>query len=333
MPLDEEIRPAGNRADSGSEELKATLTPDADLSGDDPATAVYEAGRIKRSRATRAEMQARYDAVFEIIQENQPTGIRFTYYRATTRGLVAKNDSGYAKIQRAVLRMRRTGRIPWSWIVDTNRWMRKPESWGSVEEALADTAQTYRRALWRDSSTAVEVWCESESVAGVLYPVTSKWDVPLYPIKGQTSDSFAYGAAQTYRNDPRSLVIYYIGDHDPHGYEIETNLHSKLVEHSGRDDIEFVRLACDSDDVQRLGLTGTTPKKDTYRDALTGQLVPWTGPAVEIEAIDPPDLRQWLDDWISEYIDPHALEVTKLAEESERQGLLAMARQWSGWSE
>lgn len=244
---------------------------------------VNGAGRIKRQRATAAEMQVRYDAVMEIAREHHPTGIRFIYYTATARGIVTKNDSGYNKIQRAVLDLRRSGQMPWGWIVDTNRWMRKPTSYESPGDALDDLASSYRRALWQDSTVAVEVWCESESVAGVLHPVTSKWDVPLYPIKGQTSDSFAYGAARLYKNDPRSVVIYYVGDHDPHGYEIETNLHAKLVEHSGRDDIEFTRLACDAVDVEELGLTGTTPKKNNCKDALTGRRVPWTGPAVEID--------------------------------------------------
>lgn len=285
----------------------------------------YGAGHIRRARADKAEMEARYNAVYEIAREHQPTGIRFIYYTATTRGVVSKNDSGYNKIQRAVLHLRRTGRMPWHWIVDSNRWMRKPTSYESQEAALADLASSYRRMLWQDSAVAVEVWCESESVAGVLYPVTSKWDVPLYPIKGQTSDSFAYGAAQNYKDDPRRLVIYYLGDHDPHGYEIETNLHAKLREHSGRVDIDFTRLACDRDDIDRLGLTGTTPKKSNYVDALTGQRVQWTGPAVEIEAIDPPLLRSWLDSWIAEHIDPEAYRLHQIAEESERQGLAALA--------
>jgi hypothetical protein len=266
-------------------------------------------------------MEARYDAVYEIVRENQPTGIRFTYYRATTRGIVPKNDSGYNKVQRAILDMRRAGQIPWSWIVDTNRWMRKPTTYDDLEDALDDLTASYRKALWRDSDVVVEVWCESESVAGVLYPVTSKWDVPLYPIKGQTSDSFAYGAAQTYKHDPRELVIYYVGDHDPHGYEIETNLHAKLKLHSGRDDIDFTRLACDAGDVLRLGLSGTRPKKDSYVNALTGDRVPWIGEAVEIEAIDPPALRHWLDDWIGQHVDPEALRLHKVYEEAERDGL------------
>ncbi|MQA12956.1 MAG: hypothetical protein GEV09_01975 [Pseudonocardiaceae bacterium] len=285
----------------------------------------YEGGHVKRQRATKAEMQHRYDALYEIVRENKPTGIRFCYYRATTRGVVAKTDSGYNMVQRAILDMRRSGRIPWHWVVDSSRWMRKPDTWGSVEELLADAGASYRRALWRDSESVVEVWCESESVAGVLYPTTAKWDVPLHPLKGQTSDSFAWGAAVQYRDDPRPLTIFYLGDHDPAGYEIETNLHAKLVEFSGRVDIEFLRLAVDFGDVQQLGLTGTTPKKPSYRDKVTGGLVPWHGPAVEVEAVDPPMLRRWLDACISDKVDHEALRLLRVAEESEREILLRMA--------
>ena len=286
---------------------------------------VYAAGRVRRHRATRDELAVRHEAIFEIVRANQPTGIRFSYYTATAHGLVSKTDSGYGMVQRAILAMRRDGSLPWSWIVDTNRWMRKPESWNSIEEALTETANLYRRALWTTAATAVEVWCESESVAGVIYPITSEWDVPLYPIKGQTSDTFAYGAAQQYRMDERELVILYVGDHDPHGYEIETNLRRKLVEHSGREDILWHRLACTPEDVQVLGLPGTTPKKAVWKNAFTGEHVPWTGPAVEVEAIQPPMLRERLNRAIGLFVDAHALEVAKVAEASEREVIRAIA--------
>ena len=270
-------------------------------------------------------MTDRYQAIYAIVAANQPTGARFTYYTATSHGIVPKTVDGYRKVQRAILKMRREGVIAWSWIVDSNRWMRKPSTYGSVEEALRSTAEFYRRALRRDAETVVEVWCESESVAGVLYPITAEWDVPLYPIKGQTSDSFAWGAAQQYRDDDRDLLILYVGDHDPAGYEIETNLRRKLTEFAERE-IAWRRLACTADDVDDLGLSGTAPKKASYRDALTGELVRWSGPAVEIEAIDPPLLRRRLDQEIESYVDKHELGVIRLAEESEREVLRAMAR-------
>lgn len=294
------------------------------------AADAYPAGRTKptrapRTRATRAEMEHRREVIHDIVRENQPTSIRFTYYTATTLGLVTKDDSGAEKVQRAVLAMRRSERMPWEWIVDTNRWMRKPDSYDSVEEALAELGESYRKDMWRRAGTAVEVWCESESVAGVLFPVTAEWDVPLYPIKGQTSDTFAHSTAQEYRRDRRALQIIYVGDHDPHGYEIETNLHHKLVKYSGRSDVSFHRLACNAEHVADLGLSGGPAKKTTYVDAATRAKVAWFGPAVEVEAIPPGTLRGWLSDAIEAFVDPEALRLHRIAEESERAGLLALA--------
>jgi len=334
-PPDSEGRPSGKgTADNNSlittntPIVAATNTPITELNStslSDPQTQPYEAGHIRRSRATQAEMEARFDAIYRIVEKSQPTGIRFTYYRAVVEGIVPKTDSGYVKVKRAILQMRRDGILPWSWITDNSRWMRKPRSWDSVEDALADAASSYRKALWRDNHTAVEVWCESESVAGVLVPTTSEWDVPLYPLKGQTSDSFAYSAAMHYRDDPRNLVVIYVGDHDPAGYEIETNLQAKLVEHSGRADIEFCRLACDASDVERFDLQGTKPKKNSYINAMTGERVPWTGPAVEVEALDPTVLRRWLGEWISQQIDPEVFRIHQIAEQSERVVLMEIA--------
>jgi hypothetical protein len=317
-----ESAPLQGSAVSGDE---AFAPPQSSTAGTSVAVPAYDAGPIRRRRASHSQMAERYSALYDIVREHQPTGIRFVYYTATVRGIVPKTDSGYVKVQRAILQMRRDGVLDWSWVVDTNRWMRKPETWNSVEEALTEAANLYRRALWAEADTAVEVWCESDSVAGVLYPVTSQWDVPLYPIKGQTSDSFAWGAAQQYALDDRGLLILYIGDHDPAGYEIETNLHAKIIEHSGRNDIEWSRLACTEADVVRLALSGTPAKKSSWRDAMTGARHAWRGAAVEIEAIAPTILRQWLSDAIEAEVDHHALAILRVAEESERDILLTLA--------
>ena len=49
------------------------------------------------------------------------------------------------------------------------RWMRKPRSFDGVEDAINDTARLYRKALWTDAETYVEVWCEKDALAGTIY--------------------------------------------------------------------------------------------------------------------------------------------------------------------
>lgn len=292
-----------------------------------PAPA-YEAGRIKRHRATKQEMADRHDAIYEITRVSQPTGIRFVYYRSVVTGLVPKNDNGYTKVQRALVAMREAERIPYSWIVDSTRWMRKPNSWDTVEEMVEEMSAGYRRNLWADTNTVVEIWVESESVAGVLYPVTSRWDVPLYPCKGQSSITFAYEAAQQYKHDPRPVSIYYVGDYDPAGLEIEANLGMKLRKHSGRDDITLHRLACTAEQVQLFDLPGTAPKKTSYRDPVSGLHIPWSWQAVEVEALDPTYLRDLVENAITSHIDPRTLALHRMVEGQERAGLIALAGGW-----
>jgi len=287
----------------------------------DPA--VYDAGLTKKIRSTREQMQTRYDALIQIVSEAAPTGVRFTYYRAVSKGIVPKTNNGYVMVQRALMHLRETGAIPWSSIVDSSRWMRKGDSWGSLAEMLADAASSYRRDLWRTADTRVELWCESESVAGVIGSETFRWDVPLFPIKGQTSASFAHSAAMEYRADHRPVVIYYVGDHDPAGLEIEANLAAKLRKHSGRDDVQVQRLACTPEQIITMSLIGTTPKKKTWSHPELGS-VPFTGLAVEVEAIDAPVLRELVSDAIVSHIDPEQYRLLRIAETSERDVLTRM---------
>ena len=84
-------------------------------------TAVYEAGHLKRRRSTKAEMEARYEALIRIVADAAPTGVRFCYYRAVSQRIVPKTDNGYAMVQRALMHLRDTGIIPWEYITDSSR--------------------------------------------------------------------------------------------------------------------------------------------------------------------------------------------------------------------
>jgi hypothetical protein len=290
-------------------------------------TAVYEAGHIKRKRSTKTEMAERYGALVDIVTDAAPTGVRFCYYRAVSQGIVRKTNNGYVLVQRALMHLRETGIIPWESITDSSRWMRRPDTWDGVDGLLRDLSKSYRRPLWDEADARVEVWCESESVAGVIWPITDEWDVPLLPMKGQTSASFAHAAAMTYRNDPRPVIIYYVGDYDPAGLEIESNLAHKLQAYSGRDDMTIERVACTPEQVAELDLIGGPPKKRTWKHPTLGQQ-PFRGEAVEVEAIDAPILREVVEDAVTSHLNPISLNVTRMVEEQERQALLRMANGW-----
>src|SRR6202008_2544373 len=109
---------------------------------------IYAAGQIKRQRATKAEVNARRSALYEIIAEMHPMTVRQVFYQATVRHLVEKSEAGYDKVQTDLTKMRRAGQLPYDWLTDHTRYQRKPQSYRSVEDAIARTARFYRRDLW-----------------------------------------------------------------------------------------------------------------------------------------------------------------------------------------
>ena len=106
--------------------------------------------------------------------------VRQVFYRLVSSGVIPKTEASYKNIVVRLLGiMRREGDLPFRWIADNTRWMRKPSTYSSLEHALDNTIATYRRALWDQQDSYVEIWLEKDALAGVLYDVTAEWDVPL----------------------------------------------------------------------------------------------------------------------------------------------------------
>ena len=125
-----------------------------------------------RSRATKAEVEARRDALWAIVAEGKPMTVRQVFYQATVAGIVEKTEAGYDKVQTDLVQMRKAGSLPYCWLADNTRWQRKPRTFDSVEQALQETARFYRKALWADADCYVEIWLEKDALSGVVYPVT-----------------------------------------------------------------------------------------------------------------------------------------------------------------
>ena len=159
------------------------------------AAEIYPASPIKRHRATKAEVEQRRDSLLAIVKAMRPMTVRQVFYQATVRGIVEKSEAGYTKVQTDLVQMRRAGILPYGWLADNTRWQRKPRSFGSIEEALDETAHLYRKALWADADAYVEIWLEKDALSGVVYPITAQFDVPLMISRGYASLSFLYSAA------------------------------------------------------------------------------------------------------------------------------------------
>jgi hypothetical protein len=175
-------------------------------------------------------MEERALFLIDYAQEHGPVTVRQLHYRAAVASLpgVDKTEGGYDKIQRQVLALRRVGRLPYRHVADLTRWMRKPNTYDSVEQALQTTAQLYHKALWADAEVYIEVWLEKDALAGVIYPVIALYDVPLMVARGYSSETFCFEAIESRESDDRPYVVYYLGDFDRSGRDAPTTLKEKL---------------------------------------------------------------------------------------------------------
>jgi hypothetical protein len=275
--------------------------------------AVYQASPIRcRPRVTKAALGARRKALLAIIYDMRPMTVRQVFYQATVRSIVEKSEAGYAKVQTDLVAMRRDGTLPYSWLADNTRWQRKPQTFSGIEQALDDTARLYRKSLWLNAGSYVEVWLEKDALSGVVLPVTADYDVPLMVARGYASLSFLHSAAEYIDTLDVPTYIYHLGDYDPSGVNAGEKIEQTLRELAPRADIRFERIGVTPAQIVRWSLPTRPTKQSDSRARGFGDI------SVELDAIDPGTLRDLVKSYIEMHLPARELAVLRAAEESER---------------
>jgi hypothetical protein len=283
------------------------------------ASAIYQASLTKR-RPSRAEMDQLRQTLVEIVTAMSPVTARQVFYLATVRGLVPKTQGGYDKIDRELVKLRYAEQIPWDAIIDTTRRVRRPLTHDSVADALDMAARSYRKSLWSEAECQVQVWIEKDALAGVIYPVTSRFDVPLYVARGYSSLTFLKDAAEAIEADDRPTYLYQLGDHDPSGVDAARVIQERLDEFTSGADIKFERLAVTEDQIRRWTLPSRPTKSSDTRAK------DFEGESVELDAIPPDRLRDLVRNAILEHLPMTEFRRLMDIEAQERQQIAAMVR-------
>jgi hypothetical protein len=278
----------------------------------------YGPRAIKRARRSKSEIQQIEEAIYQTLEADHPQTLRGLFYQLESQGVIPKTQMAYKTVGRLCVEMRKRDALPYAWLADSTRWMRKPKTHSGLT-ALADlTARTYRRALWDDQFAYVEVWCEKDALAGVLLEETDPWDVPLMVTRGYPSLTYMYEAAQKIANTDKPTFIYYLGDHDPSGIDIPRNVEKQLRQ-MAPDALLTFTLAVTPEQIQSFDLpTRPTKSGDTRSRRFVGE-------SVEVDAIPAHALRRLVHDAILRHVDRETLYYTRVAETSER----AYLQEWA----
>lgn len=259
------------------------------------------------------------DGLYRICASQRPVTVRQVFYRAVAGGLVEKTESEYkSAVVRLLSEMRRDGSIPYYWIDDPTRRRRHVATYDGMAEMLSGLHYQYRRDLWSRSDVEVEVWLEKEALAGVLGSVCDEYDVALMVTRGYPSLSFTYEAARSLGGKAETY-IYYFGDLDAHGLQIEATVQNQLAE-QGCYGYTFERIAITDQQVGEWNLP-TRPEKRGGS---------W---AIEVDAIEPNQLRTLCRDAITQHVNKDELDYLHGIEGLEREVLSSFQRAFRGFED
>jgi hypothetical protein len=279
------------------------------------SAAVYGSSTVRRRRRSNAELEVIDEAIVAAVRDEHPVTLRGVFYRVVSAGAEDKTELGYRRIGQRLLKLRRAGVIPYDWVTDGTRLLRKPQTWPSVERMLDHVGASYRRSLWDNQPAEVIVLSEKDAISGVIYPVTHRWDVELGIVRGYSSETFTYSVAEDIAASTKTTFVYQLGDHDPSGVDAWRSFEERARGFGLGGDAVFERLAVTPEQIVALDLP-TRPTKTT--DSRSRGFV---GESVEVDAIPASMLRQIVERAITGHIDQRAYELTMSVEASERDGL------------
>jgi len=248
------------------------------------------------------------------LEKYHPMTLRQVFYRLVS-GLVLKNtEASYKRLSRVLVLARQDGAIPWDWIEDRLREPRHVSMWDDLADFAEVAARAYRRDVWATQPDYLEVWLEKDALSGVFVQVLEPYGVTLNVGRGYDSWSSIHNAAR--RLDDSTTILYF-GDFDPSGEDMVRSLAERLGFFGCWP--EIVKVALNPEDIARYSLPPMPAKKSDSRAA--AHIAEHGDVAVELDALEPPVLRERLELAIRERMDFDALEAVNRLEAKEREKL------------
>ena len=109
--------------------------------------------------------------------------------------------------------------------------------------------------------------------------------------------------------------IYYFGDYDPSGVDIRRDIQAKIAAFAADAEVEFHDVAVSPNQIERWSLPSRPTKRSDSRAK------GWVGESVELDAIDPQQLRTLVVESIESCIDADMLASEKKIQELESETL------------
>jgi hypothetical protein len=268
-------------------------------------------------------------AANEIVAEYQKQGYRLTlrqlYYQFVIRLIIPNKERSYKNLGQAISEARLAGLIDWSAIEDRSRPPRAASEWDSVQDLVDSAISSYRLPRWKGQPNYVELWVEKDALAGVLWPLASRFHVTLMVNRGYSSQSAMYEAALRFKQESneKTLHLLYLGDHDPSGEDMVRDVTDRMIVF-GVEDLHVEKIALTMDQVKQYN-PPPNPAKMTDSRA-PGYVAKHGDESWEVDALPPEVLSELITDRLTELFDAEIAQPILDREEKDKAALIKAAK-------
>jgi hypothetical protein len=276
---------------------------------------------------SRAEWKQTTDlvgAAVEILRLESPMTVRQLFYRLVSKRLIANDRKNYQRISRLMTTARDDGRCSFDFIVDRSRPEYAPAVWDDAAGYAEAVKRGYRKDYWATQPRHVEVWTEKDAIIGCIEGVTHDLGVTVRVGRGFLSTTKSHEIAKEFLGIKKPIVIFYLGDHDPSGLDIESDLSSRVRRYGGK--FTLRRLAILASDIEAFNLPPLRVKDSDSRAARF--VARYSDACVELDALPPDELRLRIRNAVMELIDGELWNRAISVEKVELASIVRAAEMW-----
>lgn len=254
--------------------------------------------------------------------------LRQLYYQLVAADEIPNNAQQYDRLGSIINKARLAGLIDWNHIVDRTRSLAQVPHWDSPSEILEAVSKQYKIDKWSSQPFRPEVWFEKNALTGIFDRVCGEFEVPYFATVGYNSQSEMWKAGRSrlkvWRDGGQVPIIFYLGDHDPSGLHMTTDVLERLELFCGFS-VEVRRLALNMEQVERYDPPPNFAKNTDTRFKEYEKR--FGSNSWELDALNPSVLAKVVITEIEKLIDRDAWETALERERSDRRMLKEISRE------
>lgn len=259
-----------------------------------------------------------------VLSYDIPVTLRQLFYRLVMEQLLPNTQTAYKTLSAETTKLRRQNEFPR--LFDRGRNIYQPTAFDDPIHAMQALIGWYRLDRTALQDTSLYLGVEKNALAGLLQAWFDESGLPVLPLGGYSSESLDRLVRERVEADGRPSVLIYAGDFDPSGMDIGRN----FIAQTGCWE-RTIRIGLDEALIERFGLPvlqgkATDPRAPRFIDDHPeiharqsfgrddhGRRIPVQ---VELDAVDPAELRGLFQAAIDQFWDMSAFEEMVRREEA-----------------